>query len=176
MKFWTFAEGPFRKVIWNRFTWQGQEVESCRARNGKNKTEKEGGREGGRQRMGERRSSEGGSSFFIQPLMLTGSHVKSKEVKRCWFSSSSLGHVKVKLIIHGFGGPGMCKHSNSHIHKHTYGSTHARTLTDTLRYVSTWSAICTIYTLEYFYLCLWYIHMYRQTDRHTHTHTHGTLS
>ena len=34
-------------------------------------------REGEGERKGDRRSSEGSSSGFIQPLMLTGSHVKS---------------------------------------------------------------------------------------------------
>lgn len=62
----------------------------------------------------------------------------------------------MKLIIHGFGGPGMCKHANSHIHKHTYGRTHAHSRThyamcrhdlQYVRYIpsSTFTCACVIY-------------------------------
>lgn len=104
---------------------------------------------GWRERQGERRSSEGSSSGYVQPLMLTGSHVKSYEVKWRWFLSSSLGHNKVKLIIQGCGGPECAMHlfmdTDSHMEAHKPTG------------IRKWSAFLFVFAfyLFIFLQCLW---------------------
>lgn len=64
--------------------------------------------------------------------------VMSKEVKRCWFWGSSVGHVKGKLVIHGCGRPGMYKHANSHS-QYTYMQENG---VQNAQYRSFWFALC----------------------------------